>query len=174
MIGMDRGLRSTSQQPLRQQPSAPMRQTPAAARPPGISDAAVQGAVNNQLASGYGAGRMALSNQDRAGVSRGRGQQYYANVAQEGADVEGAANATKTMADASAANQNAAWQYDTAMRNEQLANQGLLEGLRNSQAMAQLANQQRGQQLYEAYRNGQFGLDQQQLDYTPLLQGLFN
>jgi hypothetical protein len=57
--------------------------------------------------------------------------------------------------------------------NERLANAGLLEGLRNTKAMEQ--QQRRGwqQDLYEAIRRGQFGLDQQQLDYTPLLGRLF-
>lgn len=174
MLGMDRSLRGTSPQPLRPAPSAPMRQTPAApARQPMISDSAVQGAVNNQMAAGYGAGRMALTDSDRRGVSRGKGQQYYANVAQEAADVQAAAGAAQTEMGAAAANANARQEYANMMRGEQLANANLLEGLRNTSAMERLAKQNQMQSMYEAMQRGQYGLDQQQLDYTPLLQGLF-
>lgn len=173
MIGSDTALRGTMRPTLRPQRPGPQQQTPSyGSRPPGISDAAVTSVVNNQLEGGYGVGRATLGQQDRAGVSRGRGQQYYANVAQDAANVQAAAQATNTMSEASSADASA-WEHENAMRNEQLSNQGLLEGLRNAQSLANLSRQQQQQQLYEAIRNGQFGLDQQQLDYTPLLNNLF-
>lgn len=174
-VGMDRSVRSTAPQPLRPSNPAPMQATPSyAPRPPAIADSAVQGAVNNQMAAGYGAGQMALKDSDRRGMSRGRGQQYYANIAQEAADAKAQAGAAQTEMGAAAANAAADLQYQNTMRGEQLANANLLEGLRNSQVTEQLSKNSGAQQLYEAYRRGQFGLDSMQLDYTPLLGGLFN
>lgn len=174
MLGMDGGIRRTSQSPLTPAAASPMRQTPMySARPPAIADSTVQSAVNNQLVAGYGAGQMAMKDATRRGMSRGRGQQYYSNIAQESADAQAEAGAAQTAMAAANTNANAQQQYESTMRGEQLANASLLEGLRNTQAMERLARQGHSQALYEAMRRGQFGLDQQQLDYTPLLQGLF-
>lgn len=172
-IGMDSSLRGNS----RQQVHAPMQATasrPQASPAPQISEAAVQGAVNNQLASGYGTRESALRGQDRAGISRGKGQQYYANAAQESADTTAAANATKTMMDVAAANNATQFDYDKTMWNESLSRQNILEGLRNSQAMAGLGVAAAQMQAALAAKRGKFSLDSMQLDYTPLLQGLFN
>lgn len=175
-IGMDRALPRSTQPALAPKPQSPMQ--PATipgygSRPPAIADSTVQSAVNNQLTAGAGAREMTLAGSDRSGVSRGAGHQYAAQMAQESADVKAAAGAAQTEMGASAANAAARQAYDSAMQNERLANAGLLEGLRNSQAMERLAGRNRQQDLYEAIRRGRFGLDQQQLDYTPLLRGLF-
>lgn len=174
MLGMDRAVRSTTPQALQPSRPAPMQQTPSyGARPPMISDSAVQGSVNNQLASSYGAGRMALNEMSRRGISRGKGQQAAAGWAQEAADAKAQAGAAQVEMGASAANAAARQAYENTMRGEQLANAGLLEGLRNTEAMERLAKQANALSLQEAYGRGQFGLAQQQLDYSPLLAGLF-
>lgn len=152
-----------------------MSQTPRySQRPPMISDRSVQAVANNQLASGYGARETALGESDRRGISRGKGQQYFANVAQEAADAQGQAAAAKTQMDAAAANNAAQYEWENSMRNEKLANASLLEGLRNTQAMENLGYMANAQQLSQGNRSRQFGLDSMSLDYTPLLQGLFN
>lgn len=173
-IGMDRSLPRSGPPALRPKSPAPMQQASQPSRPPAISDSAVQGAVNNQLAAGYGAREMALAEGDRAGLSRGKGQRYAAQMAQDAADVKGAVGAAQTEMGAAAANAAARQSYDSMMANEQLSNANLLEGLRNTTSMERLARRGWQQDLYEAMRRGQFGLDQQQLDYTPLLRPLFD
>lgn len=134
---------------------------------------AVDDAVNNQLASGYGAREGAMRSMDRAGVSRGKGNAYYANIAQEAADAQGQAAAAKTLQGASDATARAQQAKDTMQRGEDLSNQSLLENLRSSQTAERLARQGWGQDMYETMRRGQFGLDQMQLDISPLLLKLF-
>lgn len=172
-VGSDMAIRAPQPSPLR--PAAP-KQTQQApsymARPPMISDRTVQSAVNNQLAAGFGAREAALKGSDRAGISRGRGQQYYATTAQEAADAQAEAGAAQTQMMASASNAAAQQQYDTAMRNEELMNSGLLEGLRNASAMERLNRRGNSMQLEQAMRRGQFGLDSIGLDYSSLLAGL--
>lgn len=166
MLGHDRGLRSTSPQPLRQAPSY-------GSRPPAISDSTVQSAVNNQLASSYGAGRMALQQGTRRGISRGRGQYAAADSAQQYADSQAEADAAQTQMGAAAANSAAQQAYENTMRSEQNQNAGLLEGLRNAQQMMGMARRSWGQDMYEAAARGQFGLDQQRLDMAPFLMRAF-
>jgi hypothetical protein len=175
-IGADLSLPKSQPSPLRGLTAQPARQQSSPSygyRPPMLNDGKVQDVVSNQLASSAGAGQAAMQGMDRAGVSRGRGQQYRADMAQAGADVQSRARAAQTEMGASAANANAQMAYDTAMRNEQLSNAGLLDNLRNNEAMERLAQQGRRQDLNETRRRGQFGLDQIQLDYTPLLGSLF-
>lgn len=170
-VGMDMTLPKAP----KPKPAAPM-QAPASAgpsRPPAIADRAVQAAANNQMSAGYGAREMTLADSDRRGVSRGKGQQYAAQTAQEAADAKASAGAAATEMGAAAANAGARQAYDNMLANERLNTAGLLEGLRSNSAMERLAQRGRGQDMYEAIRRGQFGLDQQQLDFTPLLQGLF-
>jgi hypothetical protein len=175
-VGMDKALPQFGKAVLTPPPQGPM-QPPSipgySRRPPAISDSAVQGAVNNQLAAGYGAREMTLADSNRSGVSRGKGQQYAARMAQEAADAKAAAGAVQTEMGAAASNAAARQAYDMTMQGERAANANLLEGLRNTQAMERAARSGWQQDLYEAIRRGQFGLDQQQLDYTPLLRGLF-
>lgn len=174
-VGLDSSLPARGASPLQPRRSAPMQAaSPGLGRPPAISDAAVQGAVNNQMAAGFGAREMALSDADRRGMSRGKGQRYAAQMAQDAADVKGSVGAAQTEMAAAAANAQARQAYDSTMRNEQIANAGLLEGLRNNDAMERLAGRNVQQDMYEAYRRGQFGLDQQQLDWTPLLSKLLD
>lgn len=141
-------------------------------RPPMVSDSRVQDVVNNQLASSAGAGELAMRSMDRAGVSRGKGQSYYAGIAQAGADVQARSAAAETEMGAASANAGARAAYENSMRNEQLTNAGLLESMRNAEAMERMAKRGWQQDLYEATRRGRFGLDQYQLDFTPLLSGL--
>jgi hypothetical protein len=54
----------------------------------------------------------------------------------------------------------------------QTTNAGLLESMRNAEAMERMAKRGWQQDLYESTRRGRFGLDQYQLDFTPLLSGL--
>jgi hypothetical protein len=174
-VGFDSALPKTSAPVLRAKPQAPMQAaTPQyAMRPPAIADSAVQAAVNNQRAAGYGARESALSAGDRGGISRGKGQQYAAQMAQEAADAKASASAVQTEMAAADTNARARQAAESMQANERLANAGLLEGLRNTQAMERLQRRGWQQDLYEAIRRGRFGLDQQQLDYTPLLNGLF-
>lgn len=174
-IGLDASLPKASAPVLRAKPQAPMQAaTPQyAMRPPAIADSAVQSAVNNQMAAGYGARESALASSDRRGISRGKGQQYAAQMAQEAADAKASAGAVQTEMTVADTNARARQASESMQANERLANVGLLEGLRNTQAMEQLQRRGWQQDLYEAIRKGQFGLDQQQLDYTPLLSGLF-
>lgn len=174
-IGADMSLPKSQQSPLRGLTAAPTKQQSSPSygyRPPMVNDGRVQDVVSNQLASSAGAGQMAMQGMDRAGVSRGRGQEYRADMAQAGADVRARTAAAQTEMGASVANANAQAAYENAMRNEQLSNAGLLENLRNTDVMERLARQGWRQDMNAARRRGQFGLDQLQLDYTPLLSGL--
>lgn len=174
-IGVDGSLPNPVRSPLRgQQAPASSQQSPPSYgyRPPMISDSAVQGAVNNQLEAGFGVGAATLRGSDRAGISRGKGQRYMADIAQAGADAQGRAAAAQTEMGASSANAAAESAYRNTMQNERLSNEGLLEGLRHAGSMEGIAKQGWQQNLYEQMRRGRFGLDSQQLDWTPLLQSL--
>ena len=141
-------------------------------RPPMISDASVQSSVNNTLAAGAGAGRSSLMATDRAGISRGRGQAYRAQMADAAAAAEAQNQAAQTTQDVNNANASARLAYETAMKGEQLQGRGLLEGLRNSNAMAQASRRGIYQNQLEADARGRFGMSSIQLDKTPLLQAL--
>lgn len=169
-VGMDMSLPRTQPSPLRN----PQAAVPPPAAPPMLADRSVQGVVNNQLAAGGAAGAAALRESDRRGISRGRGHQYMADIAQQGADMQGKVAAAQTEMEAAGADAAARQAHANATRNEQLASANLLEGLRSATAMERVQRQGWQQSLYEAMRRGQFGLDQQsQMDFTPLLQGLF-
>lgn len=143
------------------------------AAPPRVNDRAVQSMANNQLVSGAGTRESALQSMDRAGVSRGRGQQYRADMAQAMADEDGRTAAAGTEQGAEMANRSARQAFDNTMANERLAYGGLLQGLRGN-ALGERAAQMGWQQsLYEAIRNGQFQLNSQQLDYSPFVNSLF-
>lgn len=142
--------------------------------PPMISDSAVQSQVNNTRAAGVGGGRVAMQAMDRAGVSRGRGQQMRADMAEAVGDVQSRIAANDAQSGAAASNAQAQYAYDAAMRGEQMGGRGLLEGLRNARAMAALQQQGFGRNEYEAAARGQFGLDSIYLDKTPLLNTLLS
>ena len=140
--------------------------------PPMISDSAVQSQANNIYAAGVGGGRTAMQAMDRAGISRGRGQQSRADTAEALGGVQAAQSAYDAEAGAAASNAKARYGYDAAMRGEQMGMAGLLEGLRNMQSGADMARMGFKQDLYEANRRGQMGLDSIYLDRTPLLGAL--
>lgn len=170
-IGADLTLaapKKPSPAPVRREPPRP-----SAGMPPMIADSAVQDVVNNTLAGG-GSGQLALKEMDRAGVSRGKGQQYRADIASAESSAQKRVSAAQAEMGAAAANANARNAYDVMMQGERLSNAGLLEGLRNNTALERIAQQGRTQDMYEARRRGQLGLDSIYLDYSPLLQGLFS
>lgn len=172
-VGTDMSIRAPRPLPMQAPVAKQSQQAPSyLARPRMISDRTVQAAANNQLAAGFGAREMGLKEGDRAGVSRGRGQQYYANIAQEAADAKGEAGAAQTQMAAAASNAAAQQQYDSALRNESLMNSGLLEGLRSGSAMERLGGRANRMAIEQAIRRGQFGLDSIGLDYSSLLAGL--
>jgi len=137
-----------------------------------VDDRRVADQKNNLLAGSAGAGQVALQSMDRAGVSRGKGQQFRADLAQAGADVEASAGAEQAEMGASMANRSAAQAYDTTMQGERLANAGLLENLRAASLRERYAKQGWQQDLFEAMRRGQFGLDSIYLDTSPLIDAL--
>lgn len=169
-IGADTSLPSLSKSPLRPGPTAPAQKTPGLGyQPPMINDAKVADQANNVLAGAAGAGQAAMQAMDRAGISRGRGHQLRADMAQAGADVQAAAGAAQVEMGAADANARARQAYDVTMRGEQLGNAGLLENLRAAKMRERVAKQGWQQDLYEAMRRGQFGLDSMYLDTTPLV-----
>jgi hypothetical protein len=85
---------------------------------------------------------------------------------------DAAANATESAA--GFANQSAQRAYENTRESERIANEGLLERLRSAQSSERLARRNNAQDMYEAYRRGQFGLDSQRLDLAPLLARLFD
>lgn len=172
-IGADSSLPSASKSPLRQPAPAPMQKTPSLGyQPPMINDAKVADQSNNIFAGSAGAGRAAMQSMDRAGISRGKGQQFRADMAQAGADVQAASGAAQLDMDVADANARTRQAYDTTMRGEQLANAGLLENLRAAKVRERTAGQGWQQDLFEAMRRGQFGMDSIQLDTSPLIDSL--
>lgn len=140
--------------------------------PPMISDSRVNDQTNNLYASAAGAGRAAMQGMDRAGVSRGKGQQRMADMAQATADVQAGAGAAQVEMGAADANNRTRQAYETTMRGERLGNAGLLEGLRAANVRQRNASQGLQQDMVEAMRRGQFGLDSIYLDRTPLIESL--
>lgn len=141
-------------------------------RPPVIADSALQGVVNNSYASAQGSARNALTSMDRGGLSRGKGQQYASQIAETGATAQAANDAAQAEMGVAQANAGAANAYDYAMQQERLGNAGLLENLRNQTAMNRIQRGGMAQNMNEAMRRGQFGLDSIRPDYTSLLGSL--
>lgn len=169
----DRSLPKQQPSPLSKPAPGPQKSIPSYGyRPPGVNDAAVSAVVNNQMAAGAGQGRAALMGMNRAGVSLGKGQQRMADMAEASADAQGRAAAAQTEMGAAAANSASQREYENTMRGEQLGNAGLLEGLRNATSMERIQKQGWQQDLFEAMRRGQFGLDSIYLDKTPLFEAL--
>lgn len=167
-IGSDAALPSSTKSPLRS-PSVPKFGAP----PPRVNDGAVADMRNNLLAGSAGSGQAAMQGMDRAGLSRGKGQQLRADMAQAGADVQASTAAAQVDMDAAGSNARAQQAFETTMRGEQLGNQSLLEGLRMSGQRERFAKQGWQQDLIEAMRRGQFGLDSMQLDLSPVYGALF-
>lgn len=159
--------------PLAKPAQGPQKSIPSYGyQPPSINDSAVSAVVNNQLAAGAGQGRAALMETNRAGLSLGRGQQRMADMAEAGSDAQARAAAAQTEMGAASANATARQAYENTMRGEQIGNAGLLENLRNASSIERTAKQGRQQDLLEAMRRGQFGLDSIYLDRTPLINSL--
>jgi hypothetical protein len=176
-VGADTRLNGFGRSPLAAARPAPMQQTASTPsygpRPPMVSDSAVQGSVNNIMAGSDGTARGALLEQDRGGVSRGRGQQYASQIAEAGANMQGRASAAQVEMGAAGANASANNAYDYAMQQEKIGNGGLLENLRNQNALARTQRQGYAQDMYEANRRGQFGMDQIAPNYSPIWDSLF-
>lgn len=170
-IGADYSLPKSQPSVLRPQ-AAPAKQAAPqyGAMPPAIADSAVSDAVNNQLAASAGVGRASYN--DRAGISRGRGQQFRADMTQAAADAKARAGAAQTEMGAESANAAARSAYENTMNDERLSYGGLLEGLRSNSATERLARRGWQQSLNEAIRRGQFSLDQIQPDYSSLITSL--
>lgn len=165
MIGADKNLRSPApkRNPFTLGQPAP---------PPMIPDGAVQDQVNNLMAAGAGQQRAAITSMDRAGVSRGRGQRSMADYAAAGANVQARAGAAQAEMEAAGSNAAARNAYENTRDSERMMGAGLLENLRNMQAMERISRRGFGQDMYEVNRRGQFGLDSQYLDISPLLSAL--
>lgn len=170
-VGMDRALPRQQPTVLRPAPQGPMRYGPT---PPSISDGRVQDVVNNQRAASAAIGTGTLRAGDRAGVSRGRGQQYMADIAQQGADIQARSAAAQTEMGAAAQDAATRQSYEQTMNAERAASGGLLEGLRNARAMENISRRGWQEASRQSRRRGQFQLDSMQPDYTPLLYGLFS
>lgn len=141
---------------------------------PQVDDSAVANYANDRMASAAGSAQGAIREMDRAGVSRGKGQRYTSEIAEAGADADARADVAKMGLEVGKQNAAARQAYDNMKTNERLNTEGLLESLRSSQASERMARQGWAQDLYEAVRRGQFGLDQMRLDMSPLWQRLFS
>jgi len=149
------------------------KQTPSfGPRPPMVSDSAVASQQNNLLAGAAGAGSAAMQGLDRAGISRGRGQQFRADMAQADADAQATAQSNSLESNVADANARASQAYENTMRSEQVGNAGLLENLRVAANRESIAKQGWQQDMKEAIRRGQFSMDSIYLDKTPLLDSL--
>lgn len=166
-VGADMSLPSSSRSPFRGGPAPSL-----GARPPMISDNAVSAKQNNLLAGAAGVGATAMQGMDRAGISRGKGQAFRADLAQAAADADASAQSEQAAMQASDLNARASQAYDTTMRGEQIANAGLLENLRAAGVREQLAKRGWQQDMNEAVRRGRFSLDSIYLDRTPLVDSL--
>ena len=177
-IGADRSLPSRVTSPLRAAPAGPSPVAPraapsAAAMAPRIDDRRVADQSNNLYAR-TGAKELALQGMDKAGISRGKGQQFRAEMAQAQQSSANRADAMRTEAGASQANVSAAQQYEAMRNSEKMSNEGLLQNLRDSERQERMARQSAGMDAYETALRGQFNLDSMQLDYTPLLRQLLS
>lgn len=179
-IGIDNRLKASGsllRSPLAPKSPAPQKTPQYAPMPPMVSQGAVDDVNNNLLAGVAGAGRMAQQQMGGRGISVGRGQQSRADMAEQMAAVKAQQQAQQNNMDAAAGNRMRRLAYDTAMRGEQIQNQGLLNSLMNAGRSELLAKQGYAQNLGEAVQAGRFGLEQIRLDKTPLfqslLQGLF-
>jgi hypothetical protein len=139
---------------------------------PQIADSAVSDQANNILASSAGGSRMAMQGMDRAGVSRGRGQQYRADYAQAAGDTQARLGAAQTAMGAASANAQARQAYQSERDALGMNSAGLLESLRSSSASQGMARRGMEQDTMETMARNRFGLDSIQLDTSPLLQKL--
>lgn len=167
------------QQPYRQtfapKPAAPSQgRTVRYSGAPQANDGAMADFKNNRMAQAAGAAQDAIREMDRAGVSRGKGQRYAAEVAEADADAGARGDVAKMEMGVAQQNAMARQSFENMKKNERLNTEGLLEQLRTSERSERMARQGWGQDLYEAVRRGQFNLDQMNLDMSPLWQRLFS
>lgn len=153
-------------------PSPTTAQPQRFSRAPQISDTAVSNMANNRLAESAGSAQGAIREMDRAGVSRGKGQRYAADIAEASADADARGEVAQMEQGVAKSNALSRQAYDNMRSSERLQMEGLLDSLRNNQASERLARQGWGQSLYEGMRQGQFGLDSINLDYSSLLARL--
>lgn len=163
---------NTTMSPPRQSPSGGVSRRYSGA--PQVDDGAVSAYANDRMAQAAGAAQGAVQSMDRAGVSRGKGQRYASEFAEASADADARADVAKMQLGVAQQNATARQAYQNMKANERLNTEGLLENLRSNQANERMARQGWGQDLYEAVRRGQFGLDQMRLDMSPLWQRLFS
>lgn len=168
-VAMDRSLPSGGQSPLRTAGGG----SASPPRGPRIDDRRVANQTNNLYAR-TGGREMALRGMDRAGISRGKGHRLQAEMAGAAQDSANRADALRSEMGAGQANVAASQQYDAMQNSERMANEGLLQNLRDSERREQTARRSAGMDNYETWLRGQFNLDSMQLDYTPLLRQLFN
>lgn len=154
-------------------PSPTTAQPQKFSRAPQINDTAVSNMANNRLAEAAGSAQGAIRELDRAGISRGKGQRYAADIAEAAADADARGEVAQMEQGVAKSNALARQAYDNAQSNERLQMESLLESLRNNQVGERLARRGWGQDLYEGMRRGEFGLDGMQLDYSSLLARLF-
>ena len=175
-IGSDRRLgaaprMNTTMGPPRA-PSPTTAQPQRFSRAPQVNDSAVSSMANNRLAEAAGTAQGAIREMDRAGVSRGKGQRYAAEIAEAAADADARGEVAQMEQGVAKSNAMSRQAYDNMRSNERMQMESLLESLRNSQASERLARQGWGQSMYEGMRQGQFGLDNINLDYSSLLARL--
>lgn len=180
-LALDRSLPTMTRSPLRAMPtSGPLAgrggqssSPSSSSMAPRIDDRRVADQTNN-LYGRTGAREMTLQGMDRAGISRGKGQRFRADVAAAAQNSANRADALRAEMGASQANVAAAQQYESMRNSERMNNEGLLQNLRNTERQEQMARQAAGLDAYENFARGQFNLDSMQLDYTPLLRNLLS
>lgn len=171
-IGIDNRLKASSPSPLARPPAAPQKTPQYAPMFKTVGQGAVDKVNNNLLAGAAGTGRMASQQMSGRGISAGRGHSMRADMAQAMASADANRQAQQNNLDVADSNRSARLAYESAMRNEEIANKGLLANLGVAQASADLTRQGYAQDLLEARRRGQLGLDQIYVDKTPLFAGM--
>jgi hypothetical protein len=106
-------------------------------RPQGFTPQQTQGAYNNQKAQAHASSdpRMHMKGFDRAGFSRGKGQQGYAAASSAQAYGQGNAAAEGIGLQDAASNANLGLQYDASRAQQGLALARLQEQMRSQQSM---------------------------------------
>jgi hypothetical protein len=137
-----------------------------------VNQGAVDDMNNNVLAGAAGTGRMARQSMAGRGLSSGQGQQYRADLAQGSAEADASLKSNQNNQQASQQNKLKQLAYDTAMKSEDVSNQGLLQQLRMGRFAEGLAQEGFAEDLSQARRRGQLQLDSIYNDYSPLLRGL--
>lgn len=178
-LGSDAGLRGTPTNRSTMAPPASGSAPPAGrsqrySGAPVADDSPLSDYKNNRMAAAAGSSQGAIREMDRAGISRGKGQRYAADIAEASADADARSDVAQAEMGVAQQNAMARQAYDNMRKNENLNTEGLLEQLRSNRRSEQLAKQGWMQDLYETMRRGQFGLDDMQLDMSPLWRRLLS